>query len=179
MTRLGLYLLLAFIAANYLFTRAARYRIAAQTCMTIAQVNADPRCLYILNSKVYQKGSRTNLHRNHPCGMDVSSIIPGNHLTNFIKYLDPNYVANICSVSPSPTATPTRTPTPIRTPTPTSPSVIPGDANNDGRVNGVDYVIWNTHYGQTGSVGPAMGDFNTSGAVDGVDYVIWFVHYGQ
>jgi uncharacterized protein (DUF362 family) len=54
----------------------------------------------------------------------------------------------------------------------------PGDANGDGLVNGVDYVVWLNHYKQSGSGGPSIGDFNNSGLVDGVDYVIWLNNYG-
>src|SRR3989344_176307 len=81
--------------------------------------------------------------------------------------------------TPGASATPTRTPTPIRSPTPTPSGQLPGDANGDGRVDGVDYVIWFNHYGTNVSNGPAGGDFDRNGRVDGVDYVIWFNHYGQ
>jgi len=56
---------------------------------------------------------------------------------------------------------------------------VPADANGDGRVDGVDYVIWLTHYNQNTSNGFADGDFNTDGIVNGEDYVIWLNHYGQ
>ena len=52
----------------------------------------------------------------------------------------------------------------------------PGDANGDGRVDGVDYVIWLNHYNQQVS-GASNGDFNGDGRVDGVDYVIWVNNY--
>ena len=83
--------------------------------------------------------------------------------------------------SPTPTRTPTPGPsaTPTQTPTRIPPGQLPGDANGDGRVDGVDYVIWFNHYGTNVSNGPAGGDFDRSGRVDGVDYVIWFNHYGQ
>ena len=58
-----------------------------------------------------------------------------------------------------------------------SPSAKPGDANNNGIVDGVDYVIWLNHYKQTLTGGPSVGDFNASGTVDGVDYVIWLNNY--
>jgi hypothetical protein len=63
------------------------------------------------------------------------------------------------------------------TPSPTPVPGIPGDANGDGLVNGVDYVIWLNHYKQTGTGGPTIGDFNSNGTIDGVDYVIWLNHY--
>lgn len=54
---------------------------------------------------------------------------------------------------------------------------ILGDANNDGQVNGQDYVIWLIHYAAPAPVGPSDGDFNTDGQVNGQDYVIWLTHY--
>ncbi|MBU3935869.1 hypothetical protein KJ909_04290, partial [Patescibacteria group bacterium] len=51
------------------------------------------------------------------------------------------------------------------------PGDLNGDANGDTKVDGVDYVIWLNHYGQTISGGVAVGDFNKSGKIDGVDYV--------
>jgi len=65
----------------------------------------------------------------------------------------------------------------ITSPSPT-PAGKPGDANGDGKVDGVDYVIWLNHYGQTITGGYTIGDFNTSGKVDGVDYVVWLNNYG-
>ncbi len=61
------------------------------------------------------------------------------------------------------------------TPTPT-PTPFPGDANNDGKVDGLDYVVWLTHY-NTNVSGAQNGDFNNSGRVDGLDYVIWLNNY--
>jgi len=59
-----------------------------------------------------------------------------------------------------------------------SPSSLPGDANGDNRVDGVDYVVWLTHYNQS-VTGTTKGDFNNSGKVDGVDYVVWATHYSS
>lgn len=64
-----------------------------------------------------------------------------------------------------------------QTPTPT-PTVKPGDANGDGKVDDQDYTIWLAHYGQSLS-GPANGDFNNDGKVNGIDYVIWLNTYGK
>ena len=63
-------------------------------------------------------------------------------------------------------------------PSPT-PTLVPvqGDANGDGRVDGIDYVIWLNHYDTTTSNGSSDADFNSDGAVDGIDYVIWLNHY--
>ncbi|OGM12064.1 hypothetical protein A2Z22_03140 [Candidatus Woesebacteria bacterium RBG_16_34_12] len=62
------------------------------------------------------------------------------------------------------------------TPTPT---LIPGDANSDETVDGIDYVIWLNHYNTNTGNGSTDGDFNTDGTVDGIDYVIWLNHYGS
>jgi hypothetical protein len=67
---------------------------------------------------------------------------------------------------------PTATPTPV-------PNVKPGDTNGDGRVDGLDYVVWLTHYGITTANGYRDGDFNNDGRVDGVDYVAWIMGYGK
>jgi len=69
------------------------------------------------------------------------------------------------------------TPTPV--PTPTAPPRIPGDANEDRVVDGVDYVIWLNNYDTTTSNVHEDGDFNADGVVDGVDYVIWLNNYTQ
>ena len=62
-------------------------------------------------------------------------------------------------------------------PTATStPSVTPGDANGDGRVDGSDYVIWLVNFGKQ-FIGHTFGDFNNNGIIDGIDYVIWLNHY--
>lgn len=53
---------------------------------------------------------------------------------------------------------------------------LSGDANNDGRVDGVDYVVWLSHYNQN-VAGSGSGDFDNSGRVDGLDYVIWLNNY--
>jgi hypothetical protein len=59
---------------------------------------------------------------------------------------------------------------------PTSPPV-PGDANTDGNVDGLDYIIWLNHYNTQTNNGPSYGDFNSNGFVDGLDYVIWLNNY--
>ena len=55
----------------------------------------------------------------------------------------------------------------------------PGDANEDCKVDGIDYVIWLNNYEKPNPSGPATGDFNNDGVVDGVDYVIWLNNYGK
>jgi hypothetical protein len=70
----------------------------------------------------------------------------------------------------------TQTPTPSITQT-SSPKL--GDANNDQKVDGVDFTIWLSHYNQNTTNGKADGDFNTSGKVDGVDFSIWLSNYNR
>ncbi|OGG02225.1 hypothetical protein A2W14_02530 [Candidatus Gottesmanbacteria bacterium RBG_16_37_8] len=53
----------------------------------------------------------------------------------------------------------------------------PGDANGDGKVDGLDYVIWLNNYNKTVTNGAASGDFDINGKVDGLDYVIWLNNY--
>ena len=64
------------------------------------------------------------------------------------------------------------TPSPPILPSPSPSPLKPGDANGDGKVDGIDYTVWLSHYNHTIS-GATNGDFNNSGKVDGVDYVLW------
>ncbi len=52
---------------------------------------------------------------------------------------------------------------------------VPGDANHDHYVDGLDYVAWADHFGQDG--GWLHGDFNHDGHVDGLDYIAWADHF--
>ena len=78
------------------------------------------------------------------------------------------------SPSPSRSASPTNSPSFVPTPVPT-----PGDANEDGKVNGLDYLIW------LGSLVPQddsidlRADFNSDEAVDGIDYVLWRKNFDE
>ena len=56
---------------------------------------------------------------------------------------------------------------------------LQGDANGDGRVDGIDYTAWLSHYSQTTTAGVTVGDFNINGKVDGIDFVIWLTNYGN
>ncbi len=58
-------------------------------------------------------------------------------------------------------------------------ALLPGDANCDGRIDGIDYVIWLQSYGKTPQVCPNDPDFNNDGKVDGIDYVTWLSNYGR
>ena len=48
---------------------------------------------------------------------------------------------------------------------------LPGDANGDGRVDGVDLGLWRTH--RFGAGDWTEGDFSGDGIVDGTDFNIW------
>ena len=55
--------------------------------------------------------------------------------------------------------------------------VTVGDGNGDGKVDGLDYVLWADHYGQTGR-SYWEGDYDQNGVVDGLDYVLWADGFG-
>lgn len=55
---------------------------------------------------------------------------------------------------------------------------LAADANNDGIVDGVDYLIWAVHYGTSPNNGKSDGDFNNDSVVNGIDYVIFLQNYG-
>ena len=49
---------------------------------------------------------------------------------------------------------------------------LPADANLDGNVDGLDFILWNDNKFQP-VTGWSNGDFNADGVVDGLDYIIW------
>ncbi len=49
---------------------------------------------------------------------------------------------------------------------------LAGDANLDGVVNGIDFIVWNTNKFTSGTDW-ASGDFNGDGVTNGADFVIW------
>jgi hypothetical protein len=60
------------------------------------------------------------------------------------------------------------------------PTQIPGDANDDGKVDGGDLAIWQQHYDPLGANANntfAWGDFNGDGKIDGGDLAIWQQYY--
>jgi hypothetical protein len=59
-----------------------------------------------------------------------------------------------------------------------SEGIKAGDGNTDGKVDGIDYIIWLSHYNTTAS-GVANGDYDNNGKVDGVDYIVWLTNYGK
>lgn len=56
---------------------------------------------------------------------------------------------------------------------PVVPPAHPGDFNEDGSVDGADFVIWQTHFPTQGGAAPGDGDANADGNVDGSDFVVW------
>jgi hypothetical protein len=58
-------------------------------------------------------------------------------------------------------------------------SALIGDANNDGHVDVLDYLIWVSRYNQTADSGPPEGDFNSDSKADGVDYNLWLSNFGS
>jgi hypothetical protein len=84
-------------------------------------------------------------------------------------------------ITNAPTATNTQAPTNTRVPSTTNsptPVPLPADCDNNSVVDGIDFVCWLNHYGQSVS-GVSNGDYNNSGFVDGVDYTIWLFNYGR
>jgi hypothetical protein len=65
---------------------------------------------------------------------------------------------------------------------PNDPPGDNADANNDGWIDGLDYLIWAANFGDNpaddppGS--PGNGDFDNNGAVDGLDYLAWAAQFG-
>ncbi|KKS46513.1 hypothetical protein A3J20_05130 [Candidatus Gottesmanbacteria bacterium RIFCSPLOWO2_02_FULL_42_29] len=101
-----LLVILMMVIANAGVAITVRLLTFSQTCFTKAQVAADSRCLYIWDNKVFEKGTRSSPHKGHPCGMDVSSLIPSFHTADMARYLDPNYKGTICPAAPTATVTP-------------------------------------------------------------------------
>ena len=59
------------------------------------------------------------------------------------------------------------------------PTILAGDANNDGVVDESDFSLWLNHYNQSTSNGALEGDFDGNRIVDGIDYVIWRNNFGK
>ena len=53
---------------------------------------------------------------------------------------------------------------------------VAGDANYDGCVDGLDYIVWSSNY-NTGTTWWWRGDFSGDGYVDGLDYIAWSNNY--
>lgn len=112
----GIHLWIVLFIANIALLYAVHFFIIGATCMTSQQVQTDTsRCLYIYGQQVFSVGSQGNPHHGHPCGSNVTTVIPSSHVGNQASYLLPNYVADLCSnstPSTAPSATPITVPSP-------------------------------------------------------------------
>jgi len=61
--------------------------------------------------------------------------------------------------------------------TPATPSNN-ADFNDDGTVNGADFLIWQRGFGLTGQTDKSNGNANTDTVVDGLDYTEWASKFG-
>lgn len=133
----GLHVWIILFIANVALLYGIHFYLIAQTCMTPQQVQSDSRCLYIMGNQIFEKGTKAAPHKGHPCGTDVTSVVPSSHINNQANYLTPNFIAQVCSATPTsaPTQAPTAAPTSAPTATDTPP-VAPG----------VTYVLTPTNY---------------------------------
>lgn len=138
-----IHLTFLFFLVNFVITRSLQLTFFAESCMTQAMIDSDSRCLYVYANSVYEKGTRGNPHHNNPCGSNVTQVMLSFHIANMVQYLDPNYIAPLCTAlptsTPNPTATtiptqvPSNTPAPSNTPKSTNtpqPTVPPGNPTN-------------------------------------------------
>lgn len=120
-------LLLTLIGAGTYY--AVTLYTRGQSCFTVSQVQQDPRCLYIYNNKVFEKGTKASPHKGNPCGSDVSAIIPQSHILDKTARLDPNYRGDVCGLQAMPSATPSPSPTTVPpTTTPIQTLISPTEA---------------------------------------------------
>ena len=58
-----------------------------------------------------------------------------------------------------------------------SQTAVPGDYNNDGKVDDADRLVWRANFGK--SVTPGMlGDGTMDGVVDAADFAVWRKNLG-
>ena len=58
--------------------------------------------------------------------------------------------------------------------------LAPGDFTGDGRVDGLDFLNWQSNYPNfVGGATPDGGDGNGDGKVDGLDFLVWQSNYGS
>jgi hypothetical protein len=55
--------------------------------------------------------------------------------------------------------------------------LTPGDFNEDGRVDGKDFLVWQAHYPLLGGAALGDGDANGDGVVNGKDFLVWQANY--
>ncbi|MCA9189125.1 MAG: dockerin type I repeat-containing protein [Pirellulaceae bacterium] len=53
---------------------------------------------------------------------------------------------------------------------------LPGDYNNNGRVDAADYTVWKDSFGSTASL---AADGNGNGRIDAADYTVWKDNFGR
>jgi hypothetical protein len=58
------------------------------------------------------------------------------------------------------------------------PSLLAGDFDGNGAVNGADLVVWQNGFGTASGASSAAGDANGDGAVDGRDFLRWQAQFG-
>lgn len=172
------------VLSGVLYLKTIHY-IYGQTCFTPQTVSSDTRCLYILQGKVYEKGTRSKAHQGTACGTDVTSVIPSFHFGNLPKYIDPNFVGNICTLQASPTPTvgaPTATRVPTQSTVPTNTPAVPttgancatkanGDADCNGVYDSIDFEIWRKE--KMHELFTKNADFNGDNVDDIIDFEIW------
>jgi hypothetical protein len=60
---------------------------------------------------------------------------------------------------------------------------IAGDGNGDGKVDGLDYLLWAGAFGDDPAAdppgSPENGDYDGNGVVDGIDYLTWAGNFGN
>ncbi len=54
----------------------------------------------------------------------------------------------------------------------------PADFDNDGAVDGADFLAWQRHVGLTSGATRAQGDANADGRVDAADLALWKSNFG-
>jgi rhamnogalacturonan endolyase len=64
-------------------------------------------------------------------------------------------------------------------PTPPIYSVVNGDFDGSGTVDGADLDVWRTNAGQTGQYGQAVGDADADRDSDGFDFLVWQRNLGK
>ncbi|MCC7085698.1 MAG: hypothetical protein IT427_11910 [Pirellulales bacterium] len=57
------------------------------------------------------------------------------------------------------------------------PTLVDGDFDGNGTVDGADFVAWQTNFPKSGGAVLTQGDANGDGNVDGADFVIWQTNF--
>ena len=58
-------------------------------------------------------------------------------------------------------------------------ALLEADFNQDGRVDGTDFLIWQQNFGTPSGATMNDGDANGDGTVDGQDFLIWQTQFGS